>query len=198
MSACVHLVRHGAHGDVGRMLTGRGEDGGLTVIGRQQAMAAAAHLKNCNIARVETSPRRRTRETASIIAEALGLEMTIVDALDELDFGAWTGSSFSVLEQDAGWQAWNNMRSTAAPPGGEPMAAAVRRISSHMNAIARSDAHETLVCVSHCDIIRGAIAHYLGLGLDHLLNFDVDPGSVSTLVVGDWGGRISTMNRSCG
>lgn len=198
MSARVHLIRHGAHGDVGRRLTGRADDGGLTETGRRQALAAAAHLRGGDVARIEASPRRRTRETAAIIAEALGLDVSIVDALDELDFGRWTGRSFSMLDEDARWHAWNAARSEAVPPGGEPMSAAVRRISLHLDALARANADTTVACISHCDIIRGAIAHYLGLGLDHLLNFDVDPGSVSTLVVGDWGGRIIAMNRSCG
>jgi broad specificity phosphatase PhoE len=48
--------------------------------------------------------------------------------------------------------------------------------------------------VSHSDIIRGVIAHYLGLGLDNMLRFDVDLGSVSTLVVGNWGGRLTRLN----
>lgn len=48
--------------------------------------------------------------------------------------------------------------------------------------------------VSHCDIIRGLIAYYLGLPLDNLLRFDIDPASVSRLVVGSWGARVMSMN----
>jgi broad specificity phosphatase PhoE len=48
--------------------------------------------------------------------------------------------------------------------------------------------------VSHCDIIRGIIAHYLGLPLDNLLRFDIDPASVSRIVVGDWGARVISVN----
>ncbi|MGF7147288.1 broad specificity phosphatase PhoE [Sphingomonas zeicaulis] len=197
MSVRVHLMRHGAHGGVGRMLTGRNDDGGLTEAGRRQVEAAAAGMKPFDVVRIEASPRRRTQETAQIIADTLGVPVLTVDALDELDFGAWTGRSFAALDQDPSWHAWNSRRSVAVPPGGEPMTAAVRRVSAHLNMLAHTDAGAAIVCISHCDIIRGAIAHYLGLGLDHLLNFDIDPGSISTLLVGDWGGRITSLNRSC-
>ena len=43
-------------------------------------------------------------------------------------------------------------------------------------------------------MIRGIIAHYLGLPLDNLLRFDVDTASVSRLVVGAWGARVESVN----
>jgi broad specificity phosphatase PhoE len=51
-----------------------------------------------------------------------------------------------------------------------------------------------VVAVSHCDIIRGLIAYYLGLPLDNLLRFDIDPASVSRLMVGSWGARVISVN----
>ena len=75
------------------------------------------------------------------------------------------------------------------------MPEAVMRAVGHVEAVARRDWAGAVVCVSHCDVIRGVIAHYLGLGLDNLLRFDVEPGSVSTLLVGGWGGRLVTLNK---
>jgi len=37
------------------------------------------------------------------------------------------------------------------------------------------------VAVRHCDVIRAALAHHLGMSLDHLPRRQVDPASVSTL-----------------
>jgi broad specificity phosphatase PhoE len=44
------------------------------------------------------------------------------------------------------------------------------------------------------DIIRGVIAHYLGLDLDHMLRFDIDPGSISTLLLDGQGARVTRIN----
>jgi broad specificity phosphatase PhoE len=196
MAAKVHLVRHCAHGDVGRVLSGRCAAGALTAAGRAHAQWLGGLFARAEpVAAIHASPRLRAQETARAIADRLGLEVETVDALDELDFGEWTGRGFAELEQDPRWQHWNAARDAAAIPGGETMRAAIDRAVAHVDAVAGREWRGAVLCISHCDVIRGVIAHYLGLGLDRLLAFDVDPGSVSTLVVGDWGGRLLTLNR---
>jgi broad specificity phosphatase PhoE len=74
------------------------------------------------------------------------------------------------------------------------MAEAVARAVAALAEMAREHDGETLVAVSHCDIIRGVIAHHLGLPLDNLLRFDVDPASVSRIAIGTWGARIISVN----
>ncbi len=44
-------------------------------------------------------------------------------------------------------------------------------------------------------MIRGAVADVLGLSLDRLSTFDVDPASVTGLVMGEWGARLLYLNR---
>lgn len=198
MSAHLHLVRHCPHGDVGRVLTGRSEGAPLTELGLAKARRLAGELARAGtIAAVHSSPRLRARQTAEAIAEAAGVQVEIVAGLDEIDFGDWTGRSFDELEGDPAWTAWNSARASSRPPAGESMREAVVRATSHIEAVGRREWDGAVVCVTHCDIIRGAIAQFLGLGLDNLLRFDVEPGSVSTLVVGEWGGRLVTLNKEC-
>ena len=49
----------------------------LTAQGREQAVAAAETLRGTGIKRLISSPYRRTLETATIIADALGLDVTV-------------------------------------------------------------------------------------------------------------------------
>lgn len=177
----VHLVRHGVHWEFGRVLSGRAGAATLVEEGRQQARRAASWIGSESPAAIYASPRARTRETAAIIAEATGLAFTIAPSLDEIDFGQWNGLAFAELEGDAAWGHWNSERSVARAPDGETMAEAIGRVVEWFNARRRQRDSGTIVCVTHCDIIRGVIAHYLGLSLDHILRFDVDPGSVSTI-----------------
>ena len=196
MTARIHLIRHCAHGDVGRVLSGRCAATPLTTEGRAQAHWLAGLFAGGEpVAAIHASPRLRAQQTAQAIAARLGVSIETIDALDELDFGEWTGCSFSELENDPRWHRWNAARDVAAIPGGETMQAAVDRAVAHVAALAGREWAGAVLCVSHCDVIRGVVAHYLGLGLDRLLSFDVDPGSISTLVVGDWGGRLVTLNR---
>ena len=116
------------------------------------------------------------------------------DALDEVDFGDWNGRSFAELEEDPLWHEWNSRRATAATPGGERMGEAVARTVAHLEQAATGPNQGPVMLVTHCDIIRGVIAFYLGLSLDHILRFDIDPGSVSTIEVGAGQARIIRIN----
>ena len=194
MTATILLIRHAAHIELGRTLTGRRRDVSLSREGLEQAHIVGDLLGVEPLAAVYASPRERAYYTARDIAEPHELDVEIADALDEVDFGDWTGMSFDDLEGDPLWCAWNEARSKARPPNGESMVEAVERAVRAIEEIARVHADRSVAIVSHCDIIRGVISHYLGLPLDNLLRFDIDPASVSRLAVGDWGARVMTVN----
>jgi broad specificity phosphatase PhoE len=162
--------------------------------GLEQAEIVADLLGVEPLAAVYSSPRERAYYTARQIAEQHEMQVSILDALDEVDFGDWTGKSFDALEGDPLWDAWNSERGSARPPGGEAMSEAVARAVGGLEGIAADHADQMIAAVSHCDIIRGVIAHYLGLPLDNMLRFDIDPTSVSRLVVGSWGARVMSVN----
>lgn len=166
----------------------------LSVAGRAQAAALGRGLAAERIDRVVCSPLERTRETAGAIATARGgAAPAPVDALIEIDMGAWTGAAFADLD-GAEWDAWNNARGSARIPGGETMAEAQARIVGWLQATAVAEEGATIVVVTHSDMIKAAVAHGLGLPLDHLLRFDIGPASVSRMVMGDWGARLLSLN----
>lgn len=172
-------------------MSGRSEIA-LNAAGRAEAERLAERLAGSPLTAIHASPRRRTRETAEIVAARHELPVTLVDGLDEVDFGDWTGRSFASLDGDPDWHRWNAERATASTPGGETMAAATARAVAHVAELERDGG--TILCVSHCDVIRGVAAHYLGLGLDRLLAFDCAPGSLTTLALAGGQGRIVTLN----
>jgi ribonuclease H / adenosylcobalamin/alpha-ribazole phosphatase len=194
MSATILLLRHAAHVELGQTLSGRRRDVALSRDGLEQAAIVADLLAPLPLAAVYSSPRERAWYTARDIAEPHGLKVQVSEALDEVDFGDWSGLTFAELESDPAWTEWNEFRSRARPPGGETMAEAVARAAGAVEAMAQEHDGATVAAVSHCDIIRALIAHYLGLPLDNLLRFDVDPASVSRLQVGSWGGRVASVN----
>lgn len=194
-SATVFLVRHASHGVVDRILVGRGEDVQLSDGGREQAAALARLFSGKSVTVVQSSPRRRARETAEPIAAAVGTTVEIEPALDEIDFGRWTGSSFEELAPDPLWQSWNATRSTSRPPGGETMAEAQARVIGHVERLGRSLGRGQAVVVSHCDVIRAALLHVLARPLDHWSEIEVEPASVSTIVTDSRGLSISAINQ---
>ena len=195
MAANILLIRHAAHDHLGRSLSGRSPAIGLGAAGRDQAFRLAKRLANEGIDRIACSPLDRTRETAEAIAAACGIAaVEVVEPLIEIDMGAWTGREIDSLEGDPAWIAWNTRRATVRIPGGETMAEAGARIVGFLDGLAVEADRQTVAVVTHADMIRASVAHVLGLPLDNLLRFDVDPASVTRIVWGDWGARLTSLN----
>ena len=146
------------------------------------------------LAAIVTSPLERCRETAEAIAADHGLTPEIDPAFIELDFGDWTGLSFPELERDRRWEPWNSRRSLNRPPHGESLGEAQLRAVRGLEVLRARLPDQAVAIVSHSDIIKAVSAHVLGLNLDFYHRFDVDPASVTTLVLGDWGARLLRLN----
>ena len=195
MTATFLLIRHGAHGDLDKILSGRRPGVPLTEVGRAQAAMVGAFLKGEPVSRVQCSPLERTRETAAAITDALGLPAAeATDALLEIDFGALTGRTFDSLHGDPIWDEWNNRRAAARLPGGERMPDVVDRVAAHLQATAAARPGELIALVTHADVVKAAVVAILSLELQKMHAFDIGPASVTRVVMGDWGGRVLSLN----
>lgn len=146
---------------------------------------------------MQTSPAQRARETAEAIAAPhRDLAVMPVAALDEIDFGAWAGRTFADLSGDPQWRRWNTARAVAETPGGESMAAVQERAWRHIERTAAAHDGATIVMVSHCDLIRAVAARVLGLSLDAILRFAVDPASITRVAVGRWCAELQSLNET--
>lgn len=188
------LIRHAAHDRVGRYLDGRRAGVHLSDIGRVAASVLARRLGREPIDAIFSSPRERTVETANAIAEQSQLEVIVEPALDEIDFGEWTGRSFDELAADERWHAWNQARSTTRTPAGDTMRASQARILDFIDATREIAPDATNVLVSHADPLKAVLAFYLGLSLDDLQRFDLSPASVSRIDVHSRGTRVLSVN----
>ena len=188
-----HLLRHGEHGLLGRVLAGRMPGVGMTERGRAEIASQAERLAAEKIAAIYASPLQRTRETAEIIAERLGLPIGFRDDLIELDFGEWTGATFDSIRADPRWQAWSTQRSLAAIPGGESMRAVQQRVVAALLELNERHLHETVVLVSLGDVIRSVLLFALGMPLDFYNRIEVGQGSISTINISANGIRVPTL-----
>ncbi|WFU11669.1 histidine phosphatase family protein (plasmid) [Rhizobium sp. CB3090] len=196
MTVTFFLVRHAAHDNLSSYLAGRATRIMLGPAGREQAARLAQRLARERIDKIYTSPRERAYETATAIASACRLDPPEThDALDEVDFGSWTGKSFDVLNRDEQWQRWNMQRGLAQTPGGENMLDVQRRMFGLIHSLAgRSEDDRRIVLVSHCDVIKTVVSHVLCASLDAWARMEVAPGSITILVMGNWGAKIITLN----
>lgn len=124
---------------------------------------------------VITSPLLRAKETASLIAQALSIELICDEDLIEVDTGKFTGKTMDELQSDASWQAYLNDPSSV-PYGecGEDSASVMARMT---RAIARYDGN--FIFVSHANPIRHAISSMLQIPGENLYHLSVYNASVS-------------------
>lgn len=189
-----HLIRHAAHDRVGTTLVGRLNGVHLSLTGRAEARALAQHFAREDIAGVISSPRERAQETAEPIAAALGLSFRVSNALDEVNFGGWQGYSFEALSSDPDWQRWNSCRSLVRPPRGETIAEVQARVLAELLNLHATSPGGQFILVSHAEPIRATLLHMLGVSADHWSRIEVEPASITTLLLDQSGGRILRMN----
>jgi broad specificity phosphatase PhoE len=190
------LVRHATCARIDEVLFGRTLDVPLDANGRRQALAVAEHLRRESPLRVESSPRRRTVETARAIAVAASCEVEIAPPLDELDFGDWSGRTFADLDHEPAWRHWNESRDDAHTPAGVGIRALQSSVGRYLTALAESCAGATLVLVTHAEVIRSLVLHCIGAPASDYPRVAIEPASITRLSVDAEGMRVGTINES--
>ena len=191
----VLLVRHGLTPTTGRVLPGRSLGLHLSDEGRRQAEAAARRIAKLErVAAVYASPLERARETALAIAKARGLAVRIDRGLLELDIGAWTGSSLTRVSRKPEWAQVQRYPSGFRFPDGESFTEMQDRMVGTLQSIAARHRGQLVVCVSHADPIKAALAHALGMHLDHFQRLVIAPASITTIAYGATGPVVIGVN----
>ena len=175
------LVRHAPTPETGDRLTGRAPGVTLDRRGRQAARAAAEALAGLDIEAVYSSPIERTMETAVLVARPHDVQPVVEPGLTEMDFGRWTGQTLDSLRRLGAWQSVQLTPSRFRFPDGESFAEAQHRSVASVERIARMHEGKTVVAVSHADIIKLVVAHYLGQALDLFQRLRISTASISEL-----------------
>lgn len=175
------LVRHAATPETGTRLTGRLPGVGISPAGTGQANALADLLAGLPVAAVYTSPLLRCRETARIIAAPHRLDPVPYRSLIEVDYGAWSGRSLASLRRTKAWKQLAVAPSRLSFPGGERLGDVQGRAVAACEDLVGAHRSDTIVLVSHADVIKAILAHYLGTPFDLVQRLVIDPASVSEL-----------------
>ncbi|HYZ24811.1 MAG TPA: histidine phosphatase family protein [Rhodopila sp.] len=188
----LHLVRHAHYAQFDQALGGR-EPHALSPAGQAQAAALAGRFARRPVASVTSSPVRRALETAALIAARLGLPAEPDNAFNEIDYAGWTGRRFADLDGDPAWRAWNAFRSTAGVPGGETMLQVQARAIGGVTRIAAQAGPEAVI-VTHADVIKAILAHFLGAPLDLIHRLEIAPASISQAILTPQDARVIAVN----
>jgi len=189
------LIRHAVN-DVmkAKKLAGWMPNVHLNDEGRSQAEAIVERLQGTPIQAIYASPLERTVETAQPLAQARGLEIQSREGLGEVRYGDWTGQSLEELSKLDAWKIVQMYPSGMRFPGGEAIREMQARIVGELEAIAADHPRDIVAVFSHADVIKAALAHYLGVHLDLFQRIVINPTSVSVIGLSPYGPRVLRVN----
>ena len=175
------LVRHGQTPTTGKVLPGRASGLYLSEHGVQQAARVAERLVTLPITAIYSSPMERTRQTAEPTAQQCGLPVVEEPGLLEGDFGDWTGAALADLMKLPEWHTVQHQPDQFRFPNGESFVEIRDRMASTLDQLREQHPGGTVVCFSHADPIRIAVADALGTPLNRFQRISISPCSVSAI-----------------
>ena len=156
------LIRHGeSEGNRDRVFT-LTPDIPITDAGREQVRSAAEWVAaRYRPVRVVTSPFRRARQTAAIIADRLALPVVVEEDLRERSYGELAGKPYRAVRDCGDWDP--AMYWLWCPPGGgETLVQVAERAGAALDRVAAVAPGDDVVVVSHGAVMMALWWHVTG------------------------------------
>jgi probable phosphoglycerate mutase len=190
----IYLIRHGENDWMGKRLPGWVKGIHLNANGQAQAKALVTAFEGIPLAAIYSSPLERTMETAAPLARVRRLRVRPRPGLGEIRVGEWEGRPLAGLRRRKAWAVVQRAPSLMRFPGGESFAEVQARVVAELEALRGRHPKAAIVCFSHADPIKLAIAYYLGLPLDSFQRLSVSPASISLLAIASDHARLLLLN----
>lgn len=168
----IYIVRHGQDKDSANGIWNGRRDPELTELGIQQAQKTARKFEHEAVDCIYTSPLKRAHQTASIIADHLGVkEVRIENDLIERECGILTGKPFKTLK-DYAKKTFESHGVTyyIEADGAESFLDLRKRAASVLKNIRLRNAEKNILIVAHAGIGRMMRAAYYGWTWEEELN----------------------------
>jgi probable phosphomutase (TIGR03848 family) len=190
------LLRH-AHSVANKagILAGQLEGIGLSKDGIAQVNKLTSSFENLKIDRIISSPMQRCLETVEGIARSKRKRISIDERLIEMNYGSWSGKKLSKLSRMKEWKVIQTKPSAFRFPQGESFKELEERIESLLKDLSRKYPKETILIITHGDIVKIAASLTVGSGLNNFQKFAVDPCSLTTLSWGSKARMLLTFNQ---
>lgn len=190
------LIRHGTNDWVHGRLAGRIPGVHLNEDGRRQAETLATRIADLPLEAIYTSPLDRTVETAQAIAGPRGMTLRLVEGLQEVDYGEWQGAELKELYKHELWPGVQFYPSGTRFPNGETLGESQMRMIATLDSLRARHPKGMFAVVSHADIIKLALAYYIGMHIDLFQRLEVSPCSLTALAFTSMGPRLLAYNDS--
>lgn len=195
MRGSVMLMRHGETdwNREGRVM-GRNPVA-LNARGRAQVEAAARFARTIKPDLIVTSPLVRARQTAEIMSAGLGgVQIDEEPAIAEVLYGRWEGMVYHQLIEDPYYSEYRKSPVEHPTPGGETIPQVQARGVEAVMRTLHANTDRRIMFISHGDIIRTVLCHFMGLELGYFHRLRIDNASLSTVQVSGKFAELKFLN----
>lgn len=160
----------------------------LDADGRAQVQAAIPFARLIEPELIITSPLARARQSAEIIAAGMGgISVAEDPQLSEVMYGRWEGMVYDDLIEDPDYIHYREHPLDAPTPGGETITQVQSRGVEAVRRAIGDNSGRRILFVSHGDIIRTVLCHFMRLELAHFRRIRVDNAAFSGFqLIGDF------------
>ena len=179
----VYLIRHGVVVPESRDRFNGRTEAALDPEGRAQIGRVAAYLKSSPPRLVYSSPLGRCRESASVIAQAHGVEVRIEEGVREMDFGELDGLHFSQVGERFAQEtkAWYADLESYRLPGAETMGEVQERAWAALLGIVEENQGRVVAVQAHGAVNRLVLSRVMGLPIQRVMNLAQDYACLNIL-----------------
>jgi len=183
----IFLIRHGeTDWNRERKVMGIG-DVPLNENGRRMVSFLAEVLAHEGIGVIYSSTVARAMQSAEILAERWGVEIVEEPGFNECRFENWVGMSFDELRGSEDFEKYFLKPTESNFSTSENISDIQRRAVVGIERIISEKRAENVAVVTHSDIIKPLLVHFLGMKLDDMHKFFIANASVTLI---DMSGRF--------
>ncbi len=142
----------------------------LNETGHRQAVADAEALVGASPVLIRCGPEQAAKETATLIADRLGLKIKALKDLHEMDLGHWEGLTLEEFRErfTKVYKQWRSDPTSVEPPEGESVTQASERLTKGLDKLLKDHANDTVaVILGHfayailrCRLQDGSYEHF--------------------------------------
>jgi probable phosphoglycerate mutase len=148
---------------------------------------------------IYTSPLKRCMDTGAPIAQACGLDVSIIPALIDIDYGHWNWKTYDEAKaEDANlFEQWFATPELVRFPDGESLQDLVGRAADVLRFVREQHPEDTVVLVTHDSVNRATLLLLLDQPLSAYWRLEQSPCAINEISIDGGRIRVERINDTC-
>ena len=169
---------------------------GLSPVGHHQARLLAEFLKRFSFNTIYCSPMKRAMATVDPIAREQGTEPVTVEGLREIDFGVWTGKTWTEVRDEFQIEVfkWLDYLEAGEVEDAELGADFRKRVGAAIDEIVSKNAGQHVAVVCHGGVVRAIMSHLLDIPIGITGKLDIEYSSLTRVKVSSRKAEATLVN----